>query len=185
MKAKVNKLTIEVIQADLLNLTVDAVVVVTDPNLTVSETLKQTAGPNVESEARAIGWADVGTAAITSAGNHPSIGRIIHAVGPRWGEGAERGKLATVTWECLRVAEENQLKSLAFPAISVGTLGYPVEACASIMISRIIDYTFEQTRHLRHILLALPDTPQTDVFNEEFERQIRDLRESGEGKVRV
>lgn len=185
MKATVNKVRIEVIEADILDTSVDAVVVVTDPNLTVSESLQQLAGPILLKHTAQIGWCEVGSAVITPAGNLPKTNHIIHAVGPRWGEGSERGKLANATWTSLHLAEDHQAESIALPAISVGALGYPVENCARIMIARIIDFTFEPVKHLRHILLCLDNVNTYTTFDTEFNRQIHKLRETGEGKVRA
>ncbi len=185
MKAKVNKIDIEIMQGNILNLPVQAVVIVTDPNLSIDPTLLNITGPLVQAQTRAIGWCDVGQAAITDAGNLKNIRKIIHAVGPRWGEGSERGKLTNVTWECLTLAENSELDSIALPAISVGTLGYPLENCAKIMLTRIIDFTFEKVKHLQSVILCLEDITALEVFKAEFERQIYDLRQTGEGKVRV
>lgn len=181
MKAKINKITVELTNNSLLKMDVDAVVLVTDPNLSVEAGL----GEKVREQAKKIGWSDVGTAVMTDAGNVSNVIKLIHAVAPRWGEGAERGKLANVTWECLRIAENAQLKALAMPAISVGSLGYPIESSANIMLSRIIDYTFEDSKFLRHIYVSLPDEHEFEVFSGEFQDQLSDLRENGEGKVRA
>lgn len=182
MKAKINRILIEVIQENILNLPVEAIVVVTDPNLSIDKKLSALAGPIVEQQTTEIGWADVGQSVITDAGNLP-IKKIIHTVGPRWGEGSERGKLETATWTSLQIAEDNHLASVAFPAISVGTLGYPIEACAKIMVTRVIDFTFEKLQSLKSITLCLVDEPSLKAFQSEFEQQIRELRETGEGKV--
>ena len=185
MKAKVNKVTLEVIQGDILKLPVDGVVVVTDPNLTLDSRLIQEAGESIQAQTATIGWSDVGTAAMTDAGKLTNLNKIIHAVGPRWGEGSERGKLANLVWSIVNLAEDQELKSIALPAVSVGTFGYPVEASAQIVIARLIDFTFEDPRHLRNIKICLSDTAMFDIFLAEFRRQIEDLRETGEGKVRV
>lgn len=184
MEAKINKVTIRVIQDDILSLAVDGLVVVTDPNLSVSEELTRSAGPEVKAEAAKIGWSDVGSAVATNAGNLPHT-MIIHAVAPRWGEGSERGKLANVTWACLSLAEDYQLKSIALPAISIGTLGYPLESSAGIMITRIIDFTFENLKYLRTVVICLHNLQALEVFRTEFQRQIKNLRETGEGRVRA
>ena len=184
MKAKVNKVHIHVVQGDLLVQDVSAFVYVTDPNLTLSPALAHQAGPAVEAACQEIGWCKVGSATITTAGNLP-FERIIHAVAARWGEGGERGKLANVTLTCLRLAEDHQLKSLAFPAISTGALGYPLEACARVMLEEIIDFTFENLRYLRSVVLCLDSTLAYDVFASEFARQVQVLQTSGDGKVEV
>lgn len=117
MKAQVNKVTIQVIRDDLFSLPVAGIVVPTDVNLTVSATLSAQAGPTVLRECIQIGWCEVASAIVTTAGKL-AADKIIHAVGPRWGEGSERGKLANVTLACLRLAEQNRLKSIAVPPIS-------------------------------------------------------------------
>ncbi len=184
MKAKVNKLTIQIVQADILSLPVNGIVTATDPNLTLSPELAPRVGADVQRERREIGWVDIGSAAITSAGNLP-FEKIIHAVGPRWGEGSERGKLANVTLHALQLAENNQLKSIAIPAISTGALGYPLENCAKTMLTQIVDFTFEDLKHLRTIIVCV-DTPLAfEIFKAEFDRQLQELKESGDGKVKV
>jgi len=185
MKAKINKISIEIVRGDIRSLDVDGLVVVTDPGLSVDDDLVAIAGTEVADELALIGWSAVGTAVVTKAGQLDAVKNIIHAVSPRWGEESARGKLENVTWACVNVAEENALTSLAIPAISVGTLGYPVEASAKITIARVIDFTFEKTKHLRHILFYSNDETTFSVFRDEFKRQIEDLRETGEGKVRV
>lgn len=184
MKAKINKVTIQIVQAEILSLSVNGVVTATDTNLSLSPALASKAGIDVQREVREIGWVDIGSAAITSAGNLP-FEKIIHAVGPRWGEGSERAKLANATLQSLRLAETNQLKSIAIPAISTGALGYPLENCAKTMLTQIVDFTFEDLKYLRTVIVCL-DTPLAfDVFKAEFDRQLQELKESGDGKVKV
>ncbi|MEQ8673416.1 MAG: macro domain-containing protein [Aggregatilineales bacterium] len=185
MKAKVNKVSIEVIQGNQLALTTDAIVIPANTTLDLSDEMIALVGESVQHECRQIGWCDVGSAVITTAGNLQNATKLIHTVGPHWGEGAERGKLANATWRCLELAEENQIASLSFPAISVGTLGYPVENCARTMLEKIIDFTFEPLKSVRHVTLCFSEKVTFDIFEEEFNRQLENLKESGEGKVRV
>jgi O-acetyl-ADP-ribose deacetylase len=184
MKAHVNKVAIGLIQQDIWSLEVDAVTYQTDTLLTLPASLLNKVGSEVADECRRIGRCDVGSAVITNAGKL-SIQKIIHVVGPRWGEGSERGKLASATWECLRLAEENQLNSLVLPALSTGALGYPVENCAKTMLSQIIDFTFEDLKSLRTVFVCLDNEVALEAFQIEFEEQLRQLRQTGEGKVHV
>ncbi len=184
MKAKVNKVTIQVLQGHILTLPVSAAVTVTDPNLTVDLELARLAGPALSAQARAVGLVDIGSAAITDAGALKNIQKIIHAVGPKWGEPSARAKLALVTWACLSLAEDNHLSSVALPAISTGALGYPLENCAKTMLEQIIDFTFEKLRHLKTIYVCVDDTPNAlEVFSSEFQQQLNSLKEAGEGSV--
>ena len=184
MKAKVNKVTIQVIHDDILSLVVAGVVHPTDTNLHVSPSLATKAGPTLQQACNDIGWCDVGSAVITDAGEL-AVEKIIHAVGPRWGEGSERGKLANVTLQCLRLAEQYRLKSIAIPSISTGILGYPVENCAKTMLAQIIDFTFDAPRYLRTIIVCLDDPAVYQIFKAEFLEQLEDLKETGEGEVTV
>jgi len=184
MKARVNKVSIQTVLEDILSLPIAAVVVATDVNLSVSPTLAARAGASVLRDCSLIGWCEVASAVITGAGNLPAE-KIIHAVGPRWGEGSERGKLANVTVSCLRLAEQNRLKSIAIPPISTGALGYPLENCAKTMLTQIIDFTFENLKHLRQIVICLDSALALDVFNQEFARQLQELQTTGEGQVKV
>lgn len=184
MKAKVNKVMIQIIQDDLFSLDAAAAVNATDPNLSLPDSILVRAGDNVLRECREIGWCAVGSAVITSAGGLP-FQKLIHAVGPRWGEGSERGKLANTTLHCLKLAEAAQLRSVALPAISTGAMGYPIENCAKTMLTQIIDFTFEDLRYLRAIIVCLDNPTAYDVFCDEFARQIDELKKSGDGRVKV
>lgn len=183
MKAKVNKVTIQLVQDDILSLAVQAIVTVTDTNLTVNPALAAKAGPAVQQACDLLQWCDVGSAVMTDAGNLP-VEKIIHAVGPRWGEGSERGKLANVTLQSLRLAEQSRLKSVAIPAISTGILGYPVENCAKTMLTQIVDFTFE-ARFLRTIVICLDSPAAYSIFRAELTLQLDELKEAGEGEVSV
>ena len=81
----------------------------------------------------------VGGAVITSGGNLKAK-YVIHAVGPRMGEGNEDEKLKNATLNSLKVADEHKLKSISFPAISTGVFGFPIQRCAEIMLKTTIAY---------------------------------------------
>jgi O-acetyl-ADP-ribose deacetylase len=184
MKAKVNKVTIQIVQAEILTLSAAALVNATDPNLSMPAPLAARAGVDTLRETRDIGWCNVGDAVITNGGKS-GFEKIIHAVGPRWGEGAERGKLANATLRCLQLAEDEQLKSIVLPAISAGSLGYPLENCAKVMLSQIIDFTFEDLKYLRTVIVCLETPVALQIFETEFQHQLLELKESGDAKVKV
>jgi O-acetyl-ADP-ribose deacetylase len=183
MKAKVNRVTVELISGDILTKSADGLVHVTNPMLALDPALQALTGPTILHQLKAIGWCDVAHVVSTDSGSLKSFVKIIHAVAPRWGEGSERGKLANVTWESLKLAEDLHLTSLILPAISVGALGYPVEGCAQIMIERVIDFAFEPVKYLRRIIFCLSTSTIFEIFADELSRQIDDLRQTGEGKI--
>ncbi|MCU0497229.1 MAG: macro domain-containing protein [Anaerolineae bacterium] len=183
MKAKINKITIQILQGDLFALPVNGIVTVTDPNLHVDPILAKRAGPALQTQTESIRWSDVGTAVITDAGNLKHLKKIIHAVGPRWGDESARAKLGLVTWESLSLAEQHELKAIALPPISVGALGYPLENCAKTMLEQIIDFTFEQLKSLRTVILCVEDARAFAIFEAEFQTQLETLKETGDGEV--
>lgn len=186
MKAKVNKVTIQLHEGDVYSAGAAAVAVQTNSDLALSDTLLAKAGPNILRETTIIGWCDVGSAVITGKGDLADpIEKVIHVVGPRWGEGSERGKLAGATFECLRLTETNRLKTLALPPISTGALGYPLENCAKTMIGQVIDYTFEDLKSLIKVTFCLETDVAFAIFKREFEAQLDELKAGGEGKVQV
>jgi O-acetyl-ADP-ribose deacetylase (regulator of RNase III) len=184
MKAKINKVSIQITHGDLLSMPVTAIVNDTDTDLMMEPRLVGKVGIGVQRELALIGYCEVGAAVITSAGNM-GVEKIIHTVGPRWGEGSERGKLSNAVFECLRLAELHKQKSIAFPAISTGTNGYPLENCAKTMLTQIIDYTFEDLKHLRTIILCLNSELAFEVFRREFQQQLEELKQGGEAKVQA
>jgi O-acetyl-ADP-ribose deacetylase (regulator of RNase III) len=187
MKAKVNRVSIQIAEGDLLSLKVAVVVNATSTDLSLNPELLAKAGADVQRECARIGYCDVGSAVITGSGNLNSSGveKIIHAVGPRWGEGSERGKLMNTILSCLQLAEENKLKSIVLPAISTGALGYPVENCAKTMITQIIDFTFEELKHLRGVIICLTEPLSFSIFKREFAQQLEELKGEDDVKVQV
>lgn len=184
MKAKVNKVSIQILKGDILSLSVGGIVYPTDTNLHLSPELLARAGVAVQRTCAVIGWCDVGQAVMTDAGDLP-VEKLIHAVGPRWGEGSERGKLDSVTYECLRLAEQARLKSVAMPAISVGTLGYPVENCATTMLTRILDFALDDPKFLRSIIICVQDNEVYTAFINEFRSQLDELVNADDGEITI
>ncbi len=107
---------------------------------------------------------------ITTGGNLKAK-YVIHAVGPRMGEGNEDEKLKNATLNSLKVAEENHLKSIAFPAISTGIFGFPIEKCAEIMLKTTVDYLKGQTG-LQKVMFCLFGQESYKVFENQLIQQI-------------
>ncbi len=111
------------------------------------------------------------TPAVTGAGDLPCR-FVIHAVGPRWGEGDEDRKLAAALTGVLRVADERGLASLAIPAISTGIFGFPVERGARVILEATEGYL---NRHpdtsLQEIRFTNIDLQTAQTFAAEFARR--------------
>lgn len=174
MKAKINKLTIRIIQTSPLSVSSQAVVNPTNTTLDISPELQAAAGQDVLDAVFLIGWCDIGDAVVTTAGK---LGAkiLIHTVSPMWGEASARGKLANATWEVLGLAEEHTCRSIAIPPITASVTGYPIENCAHVMIRQIIDFSFEKLTSLREVIICLASLHQVEVFTAELQRQIDEL----------
>jgi O-acetyl-ADP-ribose deacetylase (regulator of RNase III) len=113
----------------------------------------------------------VGGAVITTGGNLKAK-HVIHAVGPRMGEGDEDRKLRDATSNSLRIADQHRLESISFPAISTGIFGYPMDRCARIMLSTAIEYLKGETG-LRRVVFCLYGEEGFEAFSDELKRQLQ------------
>jgi len=126
-------------QGDITTEGVDAIVNAANTGLRggggVDGAIHRAAGPSVMAECRRIGGCETGRAVITNAGALKAK-RIIHAVGPVWrGGGSGEARLLEAAYRnSFRLARRNGLRSIAFPAISTGVYGYPIEEAARIAL---------------------------------------------------
>jgi len=133
----------------------------------VAGAIRRKGGAKIQEECNKIGGGSfVGGAVITTGGNLKAK-HVIHAVGPRMGEGAEDAKLRNAVTNSLKLMDDHRLKTIAFPAISTGIFGYPIERCAKIMISTAKKYLNGETQ-IRQVVLCLYSESDYEVFNKEL-----------------
>lgn len=143
---------IELLQGDITQLTVDAVVNAANSSLLggggVDGAIHRAGGPAILEECKAIrarqGGCPTGEAVMTTAGKMPAQ-HVIHTVGPRWNNGqSQEAQLLRACYEnSLQLAEEHHLRTIAFPNISTGIYGFPKEAAARIAITSVQEHAPE------------------------------------------
>jgi len=136
---------IEILRGDITTLAVDVVVNAANASLLggggVDGAIHRAAGPDLLEECRTLGGARTGEVKMTRGYRLPAR-FVAHAVGPVWrgGEHGEPELLASCYANALRLAEERGLTSIAFPAISTGVYGYPLEAATWIALATARDH---------------------------------------------
>jgi O-acetyl-ADP-ribose deacetylase len=143
LEKKVNHTTLRLVSADLTERDVDAIVNAANTRLQhgggVAGAIVRKGGQIIQDESDRIGYVPVGGAAITGAGRLKAR-FVIHAVGPRMGEGDEDSKLRKAVISVLALAADKGLKSISVPAISAGIFGFPKDRCAKILVAGSVDF---------------------------------------------
>jgi len=167
MQIKINNTLLSLIEGDITEQATDAIVNAANDQLIlgggVAGAIRRKGGPKIQQECDEIGGTYVGGAVLTSGGDLKAK-HVIHAVGPQMGEGDEDAKLKNATVNSLKVADENHLTSITFPAISTGIFGFPMARCAEIMLTSTIDYLSSSKTGLELVLFCLYGKEALDIF---------------------
>ena len=161
MRRTVHGVTVECVQGDITSQDdVTAVVNAANAELRsgggVAGAIHRAAGPGLAEEARPLAPIRPGEAVITGGHNLPNR-YVIHALGPVYGQDRPEAELLAGCYRnALARAEENEIDSIAFPAISTGVFGYPVEEAAGVAIKTVVEETqrLEHVRLIRFVLFA-------------------------------
>jgi O-acetyl-ADP-ribose deacetylase (regulator of RNase III) len=145
MQVMVGKSRLELVQGDITQQDTEAIVNAANSSLLggggVDGAIHRAGGPQILKECRKIGGCPPGEARITSGGRLKAR-YVIHTVGPIYygGQSGEAQTLANAYRNSLALASERGIKSLAFPSISTGAYGYPIEKAAAIALRTVIEY---------------------------------------------
>jgi O-acetyl-ADP-ribose deacetylase (regulator of RNase III) len=145
METKVGSAKIELVEGDITSQDTDAIVNAANRSLLggggVDGAIHRAAGPQLLAECRTLGGCETGDAKITK-GYNLKARHVIHTVGPIYHSAGRKAPdlLASCYRRSLEVASQNKLKSIAFPSISTGAYGYPLEEAAPIALKTAMDY---------------------------------------------
>lgn len=154
--------TFEVWQGDITTLAMDAIVNAANTTLLggggVDGAIHRAAGPGLLDECRALGGCPTG-AAVVSAGHRLPARHIIHTVGPIWtgGDAGEPALLHSCYERCIDLAQQLDLATIAFPAISCGVYGYPLQPACDTAVAAVRNGISDDTSLRRVIFCAFGD----------------------------
>lgn len=168
---------IVLLQGDLTEVDADAIVNAANNDLQlgggVAGAIRRKGGDRIQRECDAIGSVPVGGAAITS-GGHLKARHVIHAASMQLGGGTTPSALRSSTAHSLRIATQNNLKTIAFPAIGTGIAGFPMRECAEIMLAEAQKHLQGPTS-LAQIQFVLFYKQSLEVFEEVW----KEIKEKG------
>ncbi len=174
VERKIGGTTLRLVSEDLTERDVDAIVNAANSRLQhgggVAGAIARKGGRTIQEESDRIGFVPVGGAAMTSGGKLRAR-HVIHAVGPRMGEGDEDAKLRSAINSVLALAVENGLASISVPAISAGIFGFPKDRCAKILVGETAAFCKKRTETaLRLVEFCIFDKEALGLFKQEFEK---------------
>jgi O-acetyl-ADP-ribose deacetylase len=167
-QVRIGNARLELVQGDITTQDTDAIVNAANPSLQggggVDGAIHRAGGPEILEECRQLGGCPPGEARITGGGRLKAR-YVIHAVGPVYYGGAsgEPEKLAGAYRHSLELASQHGLRSVAFPSISTGAYGYPVEEAAPIALATVMDY-LRGHPEIELVRFVLYDTPTFAVY---------------------
>jgi O-acetyl-ADP-ribose deacetylase (regulator of RNase III) len=179
MKVQIRKATLELLQGDITRQETDAIVNAANRSLLggggVDGAIHRAAGPQLLAECRTLGGCETGDAKITK-GYNLKAKHVIHTVGPVYRSEGKRAPelLASCYRRSLEVASANRLKSVAFPSISTGAYGYPLEEAAPIALKTIKEYLSDHP-DIQLVRFVLFGQEAYDAY----EKSLKDLSPNG------
>lgn len=163
---------VELLEGDITEMDVDAIVNAANNQLIlgagVAGAIRKKGGPKIQEECNKIGPIKVGEAAITSGGNLKAK-YVIHAASMKLGGQTTESSLRSCVRASLKLAEQNGIKTIAFPAIGTGVAGFPMQRCAFIMLEEILKH-LEASSAIEKVYIVLFGESAYRTFKEVYQR---------------
>lgn len=178
MDIKINSTTLSLIKGDITNEDTDAIVNAANSRLAggggVDGAIHRAGGPKIMDECRKIGGCPTGSAVITTGGNLKAK-YVIHTVGPvyRDGKNREAELLSSAYRKSLELAASKEIKSIAFPSISTGAYGYPINEASEIALRTVIEFIKTAVAPLQIIRFVLFSDKDLKVYEETLRSIIK------------
>ena len=179
----VNHTRLSIVRGDITQQNTDAIVNAANSGLMggggVDGAIHRAGGPAILEECKKIvaaqGRLPTGKAVITSAGNMKA-NHVIHTVGPVWHSGNNREPelLASAYRESLQLAADNQQTSVAFPSISTGAYGYPVDQAARVALKEVISFLSKDITSVKEIVFVLFDSRTLAAYSSALEEKTEE-----------
>lgn len=171
----INGVTLALMQGDIVKVQVDAIVNAANSWLAggggVDGAIHRAGGPSIMDECRKIGGCPTGSAVATTAGRLPAR-YVFHAVGPIYSGSKDDERLLASAYQCcLDLAEQYTLQSIAFPSLSTGAYGYPLNLAAPIALNTIVQHIQKPT-NLKQVFMVLFG----DQAYQAYEKAMNELR---------
>lgn len=171
-------MNVEALQTDITTLAVDAIVNAANTSLLggggVDGAIHRAAGPQLLQECRTLGGCATGDAKITAGYRLPAR-FVIHTVGPVWhgGDHGEPELLTSCYRKSLALAVAIGVRSIAFPAISCGVYGYPIEAATSIAVREVLAWPATELGGIERVVFACFSVDVLQSYRKMLERSLR------------
>ena len=168
--------TIHLKRGDITELKIDAIVNAANTRLIlgggVAGAIRKKGGSKIQKECNKIGPVNLGDAVITTGGNLYSK-YIIHAASMKLGGKTSAISLKKSILNSLKIASENKIESIAFPAIGTGIAGFPISECAEIMCDSFISYLQAETHSLLEVIVILFSESDFQIFKDIFLKRLK------------
>lgn len=178
----INGTTVRLVHGDITEQTVDAIVNAANSSLLggsgVDGAIHRKGGPAIMAECQKIraaqGGCPTGSAVATTAGDLPAKW-VVHAVGPVWrgGNHSEFVDLEHAYWRSLELAAELGARTVAFPSLSTGAYGFPIDRAAQVALVTLARYASEHADAFDEVRMVLFSEADLGVYTDEFEQLVR------------